>query len=62
MTLGANAAMELGNSGKALKFYKTVLKYDPDQKEIKAQYRKLKGTTTTTVCFHTIGNLETMHD
>ena len=43
VALGANAAMELGNSGKALKFYKTVLKFDPDQKEIKAQYRKLKG-------------------
>ena len=42
VTLGSNAAMELGNSEKALKFYKTVLKYDPDQKEIRAQYKKLK--------------------
>ena len=42
VTLGSNAAMELGNSEKALKFYKTVLKYDPDQKEIRKQYKKLK--------------------
>ena len=42
VTLGSNAAMELGNSEKALKFYKTVLKYDPDQKEIRGQYKKLK--------------------
>ncbi len=42
VTMGSNAAMELGNSEKALKFYKTVLKYDPDQKEIRKQYKKLK--------------------
>lgn len=42
VNLGANAAMELGNSEKALKFYKTVLKYDPDQKAVRAQYKKLK--------------------
>ena len=38
VALGADAAMELGNPDKALKFYKAVLKYDPDQKEIKKQY------------------------
>jgi tetratricopeptide (TPR) repeat protein len=42
VNLGANAAMELGNSEKALKFYKTVLKYDPDQKAVRSQYKKLK--------------------
>lgn len=41
--LGADAAMEQGNSDKAIKFYKTVLKYDPDQKEIRKQYKKLKS-------------------
>ena len=35
--------MELGNSEKAIRFYKTVLKYDPEQKEVRAQYKKLKG-------------------
>ena len=43
VTLGANAAIELGNPDKALKFYKTVLKYDPDQKEVRKQYKKLKS-------------------
>eukprot|EP01044_Picomonas_judraskeda_P027782 COSAG03_NODE_8965_length_756_cov_1.529680_3_plen_52_part_00 len=32
-------------SVQALKFYKTVLKYDPDQKEIRKQYKKLKEVT-----------------
>lgn len=43
VNVGANAAMELGNSEKAIRFYKTVLKYDPEQKEVRAQYKKLKG-------------------
>ena len=29
--LGAAASMELGDSEKALKFYSTVLRFDPDQ-------------------------------
>ena len=43
VTLGADAAMEQGNSDKALKFYKTVLKFDPDQKDVRKQYKKLKA-------------------
>lgn len=43
VTLGADAAMEQGNSDKALKFYKTVLKFDPDQKAVRNQYKKLKA-------------------
>ena len=39
INLGAGVAMELGNFEKALKFYKTALKYDPDQKEIRKQVR-----------------------
>lgn len=42
VTLGANAAMEFGSSNKALKFYQTVLKFDPDHKEVRKQYRGLK--------------------
>ena len=42
VTLGANAAMEIGNTGKALKFYASVLKYDPEQKEVRLQHRGLK--------------------
>ena len=42
VTLGANAAMEFGSSKKALKFYQTVLKFDPDHKEVRKQYRGLK--------------------
>jgi len=37
VTLGANAAMEFGSSNKALKFYQTVLKFDPDHKEVRKQ-------------------------
>ncbi len=35
--------MELGNSEKAIRFYKTVLNYDPEQKEVREPYKKLKG-------------------
>jgi tetratricopeptide (TPR) repeat protein len=42
VTLGANAAMQLGLSDKALKFYQSVLKFDPDQPVARKQYRGLK--------------------
>jgi len=42
VTLGANAAMQLGMSDKAKKFYQTVLKFDPDQKQARKQYQGLK--------------------
>ncbi|GMH63681.1 hypothetical protein TL16_g03779 [Triparma laevis f. inornata] len=42
VTLGANAAMQLGMSDKALKFYQTVLKFDPEQEQARKQYRGLK--------------------
>ena len=42
VTLGANAAMQLGMSDKALRFYQTVLKFDPDAKKAREQYRGLK--------------------
>lgn len=42
VTLGANAAMEIGSEKKALQYYQSVLKYDPDQKQIREQYRGLK--------------------
>jgi len=41
-TLAANTAMEIGSSKQALKIYSTVLKYDPDQKQVRDQYRGLK--------------------
>jgi hypothetical protein len=34
--------MELGDSESALKHYRTVLRYDPDQKQVSKQYRQLK--------------------
>ena len=40
--LGANAAMQMGLSDKALKFYQSVLKFDPDQEQARKQYRGLK--------------------
>jgi len=43
VSLGAKAAMELGDVEKALKFYQTALRSDPDQKEIKKQYKMLKA-------------------
>jgi tetratricopeptide (TPR) repeat protein len=41
-SLGAAAAMEMGDSDKALKFYQLVLRNDPDQKDTDAQYKGLK--------------------
>ncbi len=42
VTLGANAAMQLGLSENALSFYQTVLKFDPEQAKTRKQYRGLK--------------------
>ena len=42
VTLGANAAMQLGLSQNALSFYQTVLKFDPEQLKTRKQYRGLK--------------------
>jgi len=42
VTLGANAAMQLGLSQNALSFYQTVLKFDPEQQKTRKQYRGLK--------------------
>jgi len=42
VTLGANAAMQLGLSNNALSFYQTVLKFDPEQAKTRKQYRGLK--------------------
>lgn len=42
VTLGANAAMQLGLSDNALSFYQTVLKFDPEQQKTRKQYRGLK--------------------
>ena len=42
VTLGANAAMQLGLSENALSFYQTVLKFDPEQQKTRKQYRGLK--------------------
>ena len=42
VTLGANAAMQLGLSDNALSFYQTVLKFDPEQEKTRKQYRGLK--------------------
>mmetsp|Transcript_19774 Transcript_19774/g.29947 ORF Transcript_19774/g.29947 Transcript_19774/m.29947 type:complete len:665 (+) Transcript_19774:96-2090(+) len=42
VTLGANAAMQLGLSENAISFYQTVLKFDPEQQKTRKQYRGLK--------------------
>ena len=42
MTIGANAAMMLGMTDKANKFYQTTLKFDPDNNTARTQYRGLK--------------------
>lgn len=47
--LGAQAAMELGQVDKALRFYKTVLKHDPEQKQIRKLYKQLKKIVSTMV-------------
>ena len=40
--LGANAAMVLGKTENAKKFYQAVLKFDPENKEVRKQYKLLK--------------------
>ena len=42
VSLGASAALELGDGKKALGFLSSVLKYDPDQSEVRKQYKQLK--------------------
>ena len=42
VALGSAAALELGDGKKALAFFQSVLKYDPDQASIRTQYKKLK--------------------
>jgi len=42
VTVGATAAMEMGDGEKALKFYQSCLRNDPDQKDISKQYKGLK--------------------
>jgi len=36
--IGAKAAMEMGDNDKAMKFYQTALRSDPEQKYIKGEY------------------------
>ena len=42
VALGASSALELGDGVKALGFLSSVLRYDPDQHEIRAQHKQLK--------------------
>jgi tetratricopeptide (TPR) repeat protein len=42
VSLGTAAALETGDGQKALSFLSSVLKYDPDQGEVRKQYRQLK--------------------
>ena len=42
VSIGANAAMQLGLSANAISFYQTVLKFDPEQERARKQYRGLK--------------------
>jgi len=42
VALGSQAAMEIGDGEKALKFYQLVLRNDPDQQDIGKQYKGLK--------------------
>ncbi len=37
--MGASAAMEMGDIEKALKFYQSCLRHDPDQRDISKQYK-----------------------
>ena len=39
VTMGASAAMEMGDIEKALKFYQSCLRHDPDQRDISKQYK-----------------------
>ena len=40
--LGSAAALELGDGKRALGFLSSVLQYDPDQAEVRVQYKRLK--------------------
>jgi len=40
--VGVAAALEMGDGKKALSFLTTVLQYDPDQSEVRQQYKRLK--------------------
>ena len=42
VSLGTAAALEMGDGQKALSFLSSVLKYDPDQEDVRKQYRQLK--------------------
>lgn len=42
VSLGTAASLELGDGKKALGFLSSVLKYDPDQSEVRVQYKQLK--------------------
>ena len=42
VALGTQAALEMGDGKKALGFLSSVLKYDPDQAEVRSQYKRLK--------------------
>ena len=43
VALGSAAALEQGDGKKALSFLASVLKYDPDQEEVRTQYKQLKA-------------------
>jgi tetratricopeptide (TPR) repeat protein len=43
VTLGARAAMEMGDSEKALDFYRTVLKNDPENDKVEKDYAKMRN-------------------
>ena len=42
VAVGTQAALEMGDGKKALGFLSSVLKYDPDQSEVRSQYKRLK--------------------
>ena len=48
VAVGSAAAMELGDGKKALDFFSSVLKYDPDQSSVREQYKKLKAVLKLT--------------
>ena len=52
-TISRQAAMEMGDGARALKFYQTALRADPDQAQVGREYKKLKVPShhlhTTTV-------------
>lgn len=49
---GRQAAMEMGDGARALKFYQTALRADPDQAQVGREYKKLKAPPPT-ACRHT---------